>query len=486
MNNNTIKKLKPESIWNHFADLNSVPRPSKKEEKVIKFIKDFGASLHLETIEDICGNVVIKKPATPGYENRKKVVLQSHLDMVCQKNNDVGFDFETQGIQMTYEGDWVHALGTTLGADNGIGVAAIMSVLSSKDIEHPAIEALFTIDEETGLTGAFELSKDILSGDILLNLDTEEDDEIDIGCAGGIDVTAKANYEEKEINKNSKTYRINLSGLHGGHSGMEIHKGLGNSNKLLNRFLYDFLKFNIQLISVDGGGLRNAIPREASAIFSISSEFESKLQEQFNHLYSEIKSEFSSIDSNLTIHLSQIDHVEKGLSVEDSKKFISSLQAAPNGVFRMSPDIEGLVEASNNIARVKLEKGKAEIQCLTRSSVESSKMWVATSLEAALELGGMKVELTGSYPGWKPNPSSEILKLAESIYEKKYGEKPSVQACHAGLECGIIGEKYPSMDMISFGPTIKGAHSPKERVSISSVQKFWDFLLEILKNIPVK
>lgn len=486
MNNNTIKKLKPESIWNHFADLNSVPRPSKKEEKVIKFIKDFGASLHLETIEDICGNVVIKKPATPGYENRKKVVLQSHLDMVCQKNNDVDFDFETQGIQMTYEGDWVRALGTTLGADNGIGVAAIMSVLSSKDIEHPAIEALFTIDEETGLTGAFELSKDILSGDILLNLDTEEDDEIDIGCAGGIDVTAKANYEEKEINKNSKTYRINLSGLHGGHSGMEIHKGLGNSNKLLNRFLYDFLKFNIQLISFDGGGLRNAIPREASAIFSISSEFESKLQEQFNHLYSEIKSEFSSIDSNLTIQLSQIDHVEKGLSVEDSKKFISSLQAAPNGVFRMSPDIEGLVEASNNIARVKLEKGKAEIQCLTRSSVESSKMWVATSLEAALELGGMKVELTGSYPGWKPNPSSEILKLAESIYEKKYGEKPSVQACHAGLECGIIGEKYPSMDMISFGPTIKGAHSPKERVSISSVQKFWDFLLEILKNIPVK
>ena len=486
MNNNTIKKLKPESIWNHFADLNSVPRPSKKEEKVIKFIKDFGASLHLETIEDICGNVVIKKPATPGYENRKKVVLQSHLDMVCQKNNDVDFDFETQGIQMTYEGDWVHAIGTTLGADNGIGVAAIMSVLSSKDIEHPAIEALFTIDEETGLTGAFELSKDILSGDILLNLDTEEDDEIDIGCAGGIDVTAKANYEEKEINKNSKTYRINLSGLHGGHSGMEIHKGLGNSNKLLNRFLYDYLKFNIQLISFDGGGLRNAIPREASAIFSISSEFESKLQEQFNHLYSEIKSEFSSIDSNLNIHLSQIDHVEKGLSVEDSKKFISSLQAAPNGVFRMSPDIEGLVEASNNIARVKLEKGKAEIQCLTRSSVESSKMWVATSLEAALQLGGMKVELTGSYPGWKPNPSSEILKLAESIYEKKYGEKPSVQACHAGLECGIIGEKYPSMDMISFGPTIKGAHSPKERVSISSVQKFWDFLLEILKNIPVK
>jgi dipeptidase D len=486
MNNNTIKKLKPETIWNHFADLNSVPRPSKKEKKVIKFIKNFGASLNLETIEDTCGNVIIKKPATHGYENRKKVVLQSHLDMVCQKNNEVEFDFETQGIPMTYEGDWVYALGTTLGADNGIGVAAIMSVLSSKDIEHPAIEALFTVDEETGMSGAFELSKDLLSGNILLNLDTEEDDEIDIGCAGGIDVTANALYEEKDINRNFLTYVINLTGLHGGHSGMEIHKGLGNSNKLLNRFLYDFLKLNIQLVSFNGGGLRNAIPREASATFSISSEHKNELQERFSYLYTEIKSEFSCIDNNLTIHLSQLDNAKKGLSIENSKKFISSLQAAHNGVFRMSPDIDGLVEASNNIARVKLENGKAEIQCLTRSSVESTKMWVATSLKSAFELGGMKVELSGSYPGWKPNASSEILKLAVSIYEKIHGEKPFVQACHAGLECGIIGEKYPHMDMISFGPTIKGAHSPKEKVSISSVQKFWSFLLEILKNIPIR
>ena len=278
MDTNNIRNLKPESIWNHFADLNAIPRPSKKEDKIIKFIKNFGASLKLETIEDKCGNVIIKKSATPGFENRKKVVLQSHLDMVCQKNNDVEFDFETQGIKMTYEGDWVHALGTTLGADNGIGVAAIMSVLSSNEIEHPAIEALFTIDEETGMTGAFELGEGLLTGDILLNLDTEEDDEIDIGCAGGIDVTARAKYEEKEIDKNFLTYEIKLSGLHGGHSGMEIHKGLGNSNKLLNRFLYDFLDLDIRLVSFDGGGLRNAIPREAHAVFSISQDKKDQLE----------------------------------------------------------------------------------------------------------------------------------------------------------------------------------------------------------------
>lgn len=486
MDTNNIRNLKPESIWNHFADLNAIPRPSKKEDKIIKFIKNFGASLKLETIEDKCGNVIIKKSATPGFENRKKVVLQSHLDMVCQKNNDVEFDFETQGIKMTYEGDWVHALGTTLGADNGIGVAAIMSVLSSNEIEHPAIEALFTIDEETGMTGAFELGEGLLTGDILLNLDTEEDDEIDIGCAGGIDVTARAKYEEKEIDKNFLTYEIKLSGLHGGHSGMEIHKGLGNSNKLLNRFLYDFLDLDIRLVSFDGGGLRNAIPREAHAVFSISQDKKDQLENRFEILYSKIKLEFNSIDSNLTCNLTSIDKATIGLSNEDSKKFISSLQAAHNGVLRMSPDIEGLVEASNNIARVQVENGKAEIQCLTRSSVESSKIWVASSVKAAFELAGMKVELSGSYPGWKPNPSSEILSIVEKIYEKEHGEKPSVQACHAGLECGIIGEKYPNLDMISFGPTIKGAHSPKEKVSISSVQKFWNYLLLILKDIPVK
>lgn len=486
MDSKEIRNLEPKKIWEHFADLNAVPRPSKKEEKVRLFIKKFGNSLHLETLEDEIGNVIIKKPATPGFENHKKVVLQSHLDMVCQKNNDFNIDFDTEGIKTKVDGDWVHAIGTTLGADNGVGVASIMAILSSDEVQHPYIEALFTIDEETGMTGAFGLKSGLLSGDILLNLDTEEDDEIDIGCAGGIDVTATGEYNETPIPTDFCTYKIVLKGLHGGHSGMEIHKGLGNSNKLLNRFLYNFLNLHIQLISFDGGGLRNAIPREAQAVFCVAGTQKNKLKEQFEKLKNEIITEFATIEENLKIELTEIEGEKTALNSEDSKKIISSLQAAHNGVYRMSPDIEDLVEASNNIARVKLKNGKIQILCLTRSSVESSKFWVADSLKAAFELGNMKVEFTGSYPGWKPNPDSEILKLAEDIYEKQNGKKPFVMACHAGLECGIIGEKYPGMDMISFGPTIKGAHSPKEKVSISSVQKFWKYLLEILKNIPEK
>lgn len=486
MDNQEIRNLEPKKLWNYFADLNAVPRPSKKEEKVRQFIKNFGNTLHLETLEDEVGNIVIKKAASPGFEKHKKVVLQSHLDMVCQKNNDINFDFDIEGIKMEINGDWVQAKGTTLGADNGVGVATIMSILSSEEIQHPAIEALFTVDEETGMTGAFGLKSGLLSGEILLNLDTEEDDEIDIGCAGGIDVTAKGKYTEIEIPYDYSIYKLVLKGLHGGHSGMEIHKGLGNSNKLLNRFLYDFLDLQIHLISFDGGGLRNAIPREAEAVFCLMDNQKNKLIQQFEKLREEIITEFSTIEENLEIELTKIEGETSFLNFEDSKKIISAIQAAHNGVYRMSPDIKDLVEASNNIARVELKNGEVQILCLTRSSVNSSKYWVATSLKAAFELADMKVEFTGSYPGWKPNPDSEILKLAENIYEKQNKEKPLVMACHAGLECGIIGEKYPSIDMISFGPTIKGAHSPKEKVSISSVQKFWEYLLEILKNIPTK
>ncbi|MDR2122077.1 MAG: aminoacyl-histidine dipeptidase [Flavobacteriaceae bacterium] len=486
MSNENIRNLLPEKIWNFFADLNEVPRPSKKEEKVRNFIKNFGISLNLETIEDETGNIVIKKPAVRGFENRKTVVLQSHLDMVCQKNNEVDFDFETEGIRMVVDGDWVHAVETTLGADNGIGVAAIMSILASDQIQHPAIEALFTVDEETGMTGAFGLKPGILSGNILLNLDTEEDNEIDIGCAGGVDVTATAEYKETEMPEGFQTYLLTLKGLHGGHSGMEIHKGLGNSNKLINRFLYNFLDFGIQLVSFDGGGLRNAIPREAQAVFSVSNTRQKELESEFQRLKKDILAEFTSLEENLTLEMVRTNKAERAMDFNDGKKFISALQAAHNGVYRISPDIENLVEASNNIARVEVKQGKAEILCLTRSSVESSKFWVANSLKAAFELAEMKVEFTGSYPGWKPNPNSKVLKLAESIYERQNGEKPLIIACHAGLECGIIAEKYPGMDMISFGPTIKGAHSPKEKVSISSVQKFWKYLLEILENIPTK
>ncbi|WP_128331334.1 aminoacyl-histidine dipeptidase [Apibacter sp. HY039] len=486
MINQEIRSLEPHKLWNFFSDLNAVPRPSKKEEKVREFIKNFGNSLNLETLEDRVGNILIKKPATSGLETKKKVVLQSHLDMVCQKNNDVNFDFDSEGIKMQIEGDWVSAVGTTLGADNGIGVASIMAILASDNIEHPDIEALFTIDEETGMTGAFGLEEGFLSGDILLNLDTEEDDEIDIGCAGGIDVSAFKTYPLEAANSHEISAKLEIIGLHGGHSGMDIHKGLGNSNKLVSRFLYAFLDSGIKVESFDGGGLRNAIPREATVKFVISNEKKNTIESIFDRLRKDIVEEFKNIEENLEILLSWEDSQNQTLTKEDTFTFVSALTALHNGVFRMSPEIADLVEASNNIARVELIDGKAKILCLTRSSVESSKLWLADSLKSVLSLAGMNVEFSGSYPGWKPNPDSEILKTAIKIYQDQNLEKPMVMACHAGLECGIIGEKYPEMEMISFGPTIKGAHSPKEKVSISSVQKYWIYLLEILKNIPAR
>ncbi len=475
-------QLEPKVIWKNFAALNSVPRPSKKEEKVIKFIKDFGEKLGLPTTVDDAGNVIITKPATAGMENRQAIVMQSHLDMVCQKNNDVEFDFETQGIQMFVDGDWVRAKGTTLGADNGLGVATIMSILESDDIAHPDLEALFTIDEETGMTGALALKPGQLKGEILLNLDTEEDDEIDIGCAGGVDVTASAQFDLTYFK--GETLQIEIKGLQGGHSGMDIHKGFGNSNKLMGRFLFQGLEHQIQLVSIDGGSLRNAIPREAVAIFSVESQAE--FLEKAEQLKSEILAEFASIEKDLTINISKTDSSEKAISYEDSKRIIFSMNGANNGVFRMSPDVEGLVEASNNVARVELKNGEIKILNLTRSSVESTKWEVANQLKSVFESNGLKTEFGGSYPGWKPKPEAEIIKVMTDLYENNFGEKPMVVACHAGLECGIIGANYPKMEMVSFGPTIKGAHSPDERASISSTHKFWKYTQEILKNIPLK
>lgn len=475
-------QLEPKVIWKNFAALNSVPRPSKKEEKVIKFIKEFGEKLGLPTTVDEAGNVIITKPATPGMENRQPIVMQSHLDMVCQKNNDVDFDFETQGIQMFVDGDWVKAKGTTLGADNGLGVATIMSILESTDIAHPDLEALFTIDEETGMTGALALKPGQLKGEILLNLDTEEDDEIDIGCAGGVDVTATAKFDLND--SKGETFKIEIKGLQGGHSGMDIHKGFGNSNKLIGRFLFLGLENQIQLISIDGGSLRNAIPREAVAIFSVENPAE--FLKNAEQLKSEILEEFASIEKDLTINISTPKSSEKAISFEDSKSVIFSINGANNGVFRMSPDVEGLVEASNNVARVELKNGEIKILNLTRSSVESTKWEVANQLKSAFESNNLKTEFGGSYPGWKPKPDAEIIKVMTDLYENNFGEKPMVVACHAGLECGIIGANYPKMEMVSFGPTIKGAHSPDERASISSTQKFWKYTQEILKNIPLK
>lgn len=478
-----ITHLEPQVIWKNFSALNSVPRPSKKEGKVIEFIKSFGESLGLETTVDEVGNVIIKKTATVGMENRKTVVLQSHLDMVCQKNNDVNFDFDTQGIEMEIDGDWVKAKGTTLGADNGLGVSAIMAILESKDIPHPALEALFTIDEETGMTGAMGLKPGSLTGQIMLNLDTEEDDEIDIGCAGGVDVTATANYELVE--PQGQIVKIDVKGLQGGHSGMDIHKGFGNANMILGRLLFTGLyNENIQLISIDGGGLRNAIPREAYAVLAVRNAPE--FINQANDLKKALLEEFASVEKDLMIRIENYTTADKAISEEDSKKIILALKAAHNGVYRMSPDVADLVEASNNVARVELKHGELKILNLSRSSVESSKFAVAEQLKSVFELAGMQVEFSGSYPGWKPKPGSDIVKIMEQIYEKDFGSKPHVVACHAGLECGIIGANYPEMEMVSFGPTIRGAHSPDERANVPSVQKFWKYLQEILANIPQK
>ncbi len=484
--NEEIRNLQPENVWNNFADLNAVPRPSKKEERVIAFMEEFGKKLELETLTDKAGNVVIKKPASPGMENRKTVVLQSHLDMVHQKNNDTDFDFSTEGIKMYVDGDWVRARGTTLGADNGLGVASIMAILESKDIPHPPLEALFTIDEETGMTGAKNLDDSILDGEILLNLDTEEDDEIGIGCAGGVDITAERTYEEVSLPENHVAYKISVKGLNGGHSGMDIIKGLGNANKIMNRILYNAIRYGVRISRVEGGGLRNAIPRESNAVVTVDSTRKDEFLSDSNTLIEDIKKEYASLEENLFIGIEQTDTPEKVMLEETQNAFLKSVYAARNGIHRMSPEVEGLVETSNNIANITAVDGKIKISCLTRSSVESNKNDMANSLISAFELGGFEVNLTGEYPGWKPNPDSDILKVVGNIYEKQNGEKAHIAAVHAGLECGIIGSHYPKMDMVSFGPTIRGAHSPDERASISSVQKFWNLLLGILENIPSK
>lgn len=478
-----LSNIEPQIIWKNFSKLNAVPRPSKKEEKVIAFIKGFGENLGLETTVDEVGNVIIKKPATAGMENRKSIVLQSHLDMVCQKNNDVNFDFETEGIKMEIDGDWVKAKGTTLGADNGLGVATIMSILESSDIPHPALEALFTIDEETGMTGALGLKPGQLTGQILLNLDTEEDDEIDIGCAGGVDVTIIQTYAA-EASK-GQVVRIEVKGLQGGHSGMDIHKGFGNANIILGRLLYSGLENqNIELISIDSGGLRNAIPREGVALISVRNAQE--FIENVTALKKDILEEFATVEPGIQINIENSTSSDKTISEGDSKKVILTLKALHNGVYRMSPDVADLVEASNNVARVELKGGELKILNLTRSSVDSSKYSVAEQLKSVAELAGMTVEFSGSYPGWKPKPGSEIVQLMEKLYTEKFSEKPHVVACHAGLECGIIGANYPEMEMVSFGPTIRGAHSPDEKANIPSTQKFWSFLKDILANIPQK
>ena len=477
-----VRELLPIELWNNFENLNAVPRPSKKEERVVEFIKNFGLNLGLSTYVDSCGNVIIKKPASTGSENQKTVIIQSHLDMVHQKNTDTEFNFLTQGIQSYIDGDWVTAKGTTLGADNGMGVATIMTLLASNTIQHPAIEALFTIDEETGMTGAFELEKGILDGQILLNLDTEDDDEFSIGCAGGIDTNSSKLYTQEKIS-NGFGFEIKVKGLKGGHSGMDIHLERGNANKIMNRILALALNHDLKISQIDGGSLRNAIPRESVAEIVVDSK------DFLNHLDSlaaEIKNEFFKSEPDLIIEVNNIDSITHGLSLIDSGEVVNAVYSVFNGVYKMSQSIDGLVETSSSLARVILKDGSFITQSLQRSSTESSKLDISKTIGASFLNIGAEVEHSGSYPGWAPNTDSEILDIMVSLYKKMFNSDPKVQACHAGLECGILNERYPGLDMISFGPTIKNPHSPDEKVHIASVQKFWNLFVEVLKVIPQK
>jgi dipeptidase D len=446
-------------------------------------MREFGEGLGLETVVDKLGNVIIRKPATPGMEDRAGVVLQGHLDMVHQKNADTEFDFETQGIEMYREDDWVKARGTTLGADNGIGVASAMAVLASQDIVHPPIEALFTIDEETGMTGAKGLAPGLLHGRFLLNLDSEDDEEITIGCAGGVDVTVNGSYPTEAAS--GKAFRVTVRGLTGGHSGMDIHRGRANANKLLCRVLLDLdEQFGIRIAQIDAGGLRNAIPREATAVFRLEGQG-SALRDRLASLAEELQAEYRVTDPALELTLEPTEVSPPVMGRTTQTHLLQAVAACPNGIYRMSPDVDDLVQTSNNLARVRVDEGRFEVLCLTRGSVDSEKMQHAREIRALFRLIGAEVTLSGEYPGWKPVPDSEVVQLVSRIYRERFGREAPILACHAGLECGILGKAYPDIQMISFGPNIRGAHSPDEKVQISSVQKFWGFLQEVLQQVPV-
>lgn len=483
----TITSLDPKPLWNYFHQITQIPRPSKHEKKIAEFIVKFGKDHGLETFVDKIGNVIMRKPATKGMENRKGVILQTHLDMVPQKNSDKVHDFTKDPIETIIDGDWVKANGTTLGSDNGIGVAAALAVFASKELNHGPLEALFTIDEETGMTGVFGLVPGILKGDILMNLDSEDEGELYVGCAGGIDVSALKNYSEEPAPKGMVAFKINLKGLKGGHSGVDIALGRANSNKLLYRFLMQAeADFGIRVAETSGGDLRNAIPRESFAVILVpeikASEFESFVK-GYEKMY---RDEFAETEPDLKLIAEKVSPPPKVMNHGDQYRIIRAVFVCPNGVQRMSQAMKGLVETSNNLAIVNCSGGKFEAHNLTRSSVDSAKEAIAWKIAAAFHLIGAEVKLEGAYPGWKPNINSPILKTMSGVYNKMFGKVPEIKAIHAGLECGLIAGVYPNLDMISFGPTIRFPHSPDEKVYIPSVIKFHDFLCGTLKEVPVK
>ncbi|MFZ4402220.1 MAG: aminoacyl-histidine dipeptidase [Bacteroidales bacterium] len=484
---NLLTTLQPEKIWHYFNKILQIPRPSKKEEKIAAYLMAFAKEYELEAKQDKIGNVYIAKPATKGYETLQTVVLQSHLDMVCEKNSDKIHDFDKDVIEARIEGEWVKANGTTLGGDDGIGIAASLAILASNDIEHGPIECLFTVDEETGLSGAFALSTDLLKGKILLNLDSEDEGEIFIGCAGGKDTVAELSYSTIPVPENNQAFIINISGLTGGHSGDDINKGLGNANKLLNRFLWETNnKYTIHLAEINGGNLRNAIPREAYAVFTVNKNKASKVMADAKKYNEIIRFEYRSTEAELLFTIENIEIPKNIINSEIQSKLLNALYACPHGVISMSREIPNFVETSTNLASVKMKDQKIIITTSQRSSVESSKEDICNMVTSVFQLIGAKVTQGDGYPGWTPNPDSKVLEIAKKSYLKLFNKEPKVLAIHAGLECGLIGEKYPEMDMISYGPTIKGAHSPDERMKIDTVKMFWDLTLDILKNIPKK
>ncbi len=482
-----IKSLYPHSLWENFYQLTRIPRPSKKEAQATEFARKFGEDLGLETVVDEVGNVIIRKPATRGMEKKMGVVLQAHLDMVPQKNSDKKHDFEKDPIQAFVEGEWVTAEGTTLGADNGIGVSAALAVLHEKDIKHGPLEVLLTIDEETGMTGAFELKPGLLKGDILLNLDSEDEGELYIGCAGGMNTTASLDYTEEQIPQGMKAFKLAVKSLKGGHSGLDINLGRGNANKIMFRFLWHAgAETGMRLGYVEGGSLRNAIPREAFAEVVIPEDKKDDFLKSVVEYEKIFKNELSDTEPGLSFSAEE-SGMPASIFDEDSQgRLIRMVYGIPNGVIRMSTELPGIVETSTNLAIVKSEKGKVNVHCLLRSSVDSAKFDLANMTEAVMSLAGAAVTHDGVYPGWKPNPRSPIVNTMKSVYQKKYGKEPEIKVIHAGLECGIIGDSYPSMDLISFGPTIRFPHSPDEKVNVPSVGKFWDYLVETLANIPEK
>jgi len=483
----SILDLEPKGIWKNFYSLTQIPRPSKKEERIIAFTKEFCENLGLETIVDEVGNVIARKPATPGMEDRKGIILQAHLDMVPQKNEGTDHDFEKDPIETFIEDGWVKAKGTTLGSDNGIGAAAAMTVLEATNLEHGPVEALFTIDEETGMTGANELKPGILKGDILLNMDSEDEGELYIGCAGGVDSTGEFKFKLEAAPAGHKAYRIVVKGLKGGHSGLDIHLGRGNANKIINTLMLMAAdKFGMRLAQIDGGSLRNAIPREAFATVVVP-EANATLFEQFATEFEAIaRDEFAEADGGLSVKAEATDTPENVVDEKAQNSLFEAVAKCPNGVIAMSKDMEGVVETSTNLATVKMNDGQFVIGTLQRSSVDADKEKLSAQIREVFEKAGGKAYSSGDYPGWKPNVNSPILHAMKDVYNNKFGKVPEVKVIHAGLECGILGAAYPNWDMISFGPTIRHPHSPDEKVNIETVKLFWEYLVETLKHAPKK